>query len=577
MSSTPIDTATGSDQSVDDSGSAVNPPLPRHPDTHDVFNQPPPLENYNLYLEDHALQEAVVREGGDWAVDELTAFGALTGSREVIELGFQANEQRPQLRTHDRYGHRVDEVRFHPAYHRLMQISIENGLHASHWSRPGPGAQVARAAKFYLMSQVEAGHGCPITMTSASITALRRQEDIFAAWAPKILSHNYDPRNVPDRQKRGLTIGMAMTEKQGGSDVRANTTRAHPLEAGGPGSGYELVGHKYFVSAPMCDGFLVLAQAPGGLSCFLLPRWRPDGSKNPLQIQQLKNKMGNVSNASSETELRGAFAWMVGEEGRGVATILEMVAMTRFDCMLGSSAGMRQAVAQATHHCTYRRAFGKRLYEQPLMQNVLADLVLEHEAALALTLRMARSLDQCQHSEAEKRLLRIGTAIGKYWICKRTPGHAYEAMECIGGSGVMEDCIMPRLFRESPVNAIWEGSGNVQCLDVLRVIATAPDTVDTLMAELEAVRGADRCLDQGVAQLKKLLANTDALEYNARRLLEKLALTLQAALLVSGGNPSVADAFCASRLAGECGGRLYGDLPAGVNCAQIIDRATPAL
>lgn len=544
-------------------------------ETHEVQNQPPPLQNYNLYTQDQALVEAVQREGATWAQADIAAFGALTGSREVIELGFQANENKPVLYTHDNYGHRIDEVRFHPAYHRLMQISLENGLHSSHWSDPKPGAHVARAAKFYMQSQVDAAHGCPVTMTSAAIPALLEQPDIAAQWVPKIMACQYDHRNVPVAHKQAVTIGMAMTEKQGGSDVRANTVRAHPLGAGGPGQAYELVGHKYFVSAPMCDAFLVLAQTQSGLSCFLLPRWRPDGSKNPMQIQRLKNKMGNVANASCETELRGAYAQMVGGEGRGVATILNMVAMTRFDCMIGSSGGMRQAVAQALHHCAHRSAFGKRLAEQPLMQNVLADLVIEHEAALALTLRIARALDS--HSESEKQLVRMGTAVGKYWICKRTPAHAYEAMECIGGSGVMEDCIMPRLFRESPVNSIWEGSGNVQCLDMLRAMHRNAGSVDTYMNEVQAAAGADRRLDQYVARLGSELLDPSAIEYRARGLVEKMALALQGSLLVRSGNSAVADAFCASRLGGDSSGLTFGNLPRGVDCAGIIQRATPVM
>ncbi|HJV74630.1 MAG TPA: isovaleryl-CoA dehydrogenase [Noviherbaspirillum sp.] len=544
-------------------------------ETHVVTNQPPPLQDYNLYLADQALQEAVQREGAAWAEDELSAFGVLTGSSELIELGFQANENKPVLYTHDNYGHRIDEVRFHPAYHRLMQISLETGLHSSHWTNPKAGAQVARAAGFYMQSQVEAAHCCPVTMTSAVVPALLLQPDIARQWMPKILARHYDYRNIPVEQKQGLTIGMAMTEKQGGSDVRTNTLRAYPLGSGGPGQAYELVGHKYFVSAPMSDAFLVLAQAPGGLSCFLLPRWRPDGSKNPMQIQRLKNKMGNVANASSETELRGAYAEMIGEEGRGVATILKMVTMTRFDCMIGSSAGMRQAVAQALHHCAHRTAFGKRLAEQPLMQNVLADLVIEHEAALAMTMRLAHALDRSEHNESDKLLVRVGTAVGKYWICKRTPGHAYEAMECIGGSGVMEDCIMPRLFRESPVNSIWEGSGNVQCLDMLRAMSKSPGSVEAYMAEVQAAAGADKRLDQYVARLGRELADTSDIEYRARAIVEKMALALQASLLVRHGNPAVADAFCASRLTEQSSGLAYGSLPRGVNCAAIIKRATP--
>lgn len=544
-------------------------------ETHAVDNQPRPLQDYNLYLEDMALRDAVAREGAAWAENALHAFGALTGSREMIELGFQANENKPTLHTHDRYGRRVDEVRFHPAYHRLMQISIEHGLHCSHWTEPKDGAHVARAAMYYMQGQVEAAHCCPITMTSAVIPSLRLQPDVAVQWEPKILARHYDYRNIPAEQKEGVTIGMAMTEKQGGSDVRANTTRAYPLGTGGPGQPYELVGHKYFVSAPMCDAFLVLAQAPGGLSCFLLPRWRPDGSMNPLQIQSLKNKMGNVANASAETELRGAYAVMIGEEGRGVATILKMVSMTRFDCMIGSSSGMRQAAAQALHHCAQRSAFGKLLAEQPLMRNVLADLVIENEAALMMTMRIARALDRAGQNPAEKLLMRIGTAVGKYWICKRTPGHAYEAMECIGGSGVMEDCIMPRLFRESPVNSIWEGCGNVQCLDMLRAMQREPQSLDAFMDEVKLAAGANKHLDHYLAQLGREFGDQDDLEYRARGVVEKMALALQGSLLVRYGDRAVADAFCASRLSGQSSGLVYGNLPRGVDCAAIIKRATP--
>ncbi len=406
-------------------------------DTHTVVNVSRDLVDYNLYAQDAALQEAVGREGARWAHDALTAFGRTIGTADYLELGALANRHPPELDTHDRFGHRVDLVRFHPAYHTLMRTAIEHGLHASPWSEPKPGAHVARAAHTYLHTQVEAGHGCPITMTFAAVPSLRTTPALAAVWEPKITARVYDPRNVPDGRKAGVTIGMAMTEKQGGSDVRANTTRAFPVGADG-GDAYELVGHKFFVSAPMCDAFLVLAQAPGGLSCFLLPRWRPDGTKNPLQVLRLKRKMGNVSNASSETELRGALAWRVGEEGRGVRTIIEMVSMTRFDCMVGSTAGQRAALAQALHHCTIRAAFGQVLNRQPLMRNVLADLALETEGALTLTMRVARALGHRSDAH-EDHLVRLVTAIGKYWICKRTPNHAYEAMECIGGSGVMED------------------------------------------------------------------------------------------------------------------------------------------
>ncbi len=545
--------------------------------THEVTNQPPALEDYNLFLQDTALQEAVQREGGSDAIAELEAFGALAGKRETIELGFRANENKPSFDTHDRFGHRIDEVRFHPAYHELMRLAMEHGLHSSPWEKPGPGAQVARAARYYMHTQVEASHGCPITMTFASMPSILKQPELAKQWAPKILSREYDPRNVPDSEKSSVTIGMAMTEKQGGSDVRANTTRATPSGATGPGQAYELVGHKWFVSAPMCDAFLMLAQAPGGLSCFLMPRWRPDGTKNPWQIQRLKNKMGNVGNASSEVELRGALAWMVGEEGRGVPTIIEMVAMTRFDCMIGSSAGMRQAAAQALHHCHYRSAFGDRLSSQPLMQNVLADLALESEAAMAYTLRIARALDHPDDRQ-EQLMLRLATPVGKYWICKRTANHAYEAMECLGGNGVMEDTIMPRLLREAPVNAIWEGSGNVQCLDTLRALQKSPESLEAFQAELSLARGADSRFDNFVSRLQtdfgKALRDPQQIEFQARELVDRLAVAMQASLLLKGSTPEVADAFCASRLETH-GSHNIGTLPVGVNAAAIIERATP--
>ena len=542
-------------------------------ETHEVVNVARELADYNPYLEDAALQEAVRREGAAAAHESLAGFGRRVGTAEYIELGAVANRVPPELDTHDRFGHRVDLVRFHPAYHALMTTAIEHGLHSSPWTEPGPGAHVARAARCYLHTQVEAGHGCPVTMTFAAVPSLRTTPELARLWEPKITARVYDPRNVPDGEKRGLTIGMAMTEKQGGSDVRANTTRAFPVGAGGPGTPYELVGHKYFVSAPMSDAFLVLAQAPGGLSCFLLPRWRPDGSKNPLQVLRLKRKMGNVSNASSETELRGALAWMVGEEGRGVRTIIEMVAMTRFDCMVGSAAGQRAAVAQALHHCALRSAFGRRLNRQPLMMNVLADLVLEHEGSLALAMRVARALDS-RADEREDLLVRVLTAVGKYWICKRTPNLTYEAMECIGGSGVMEDSPMPRLFRESPVNAIWEGSGNVQCLDVLRALHRSPAAIDAFFSELAATRGASAPLDRAVGELQREFADPADLEYRARGIVDRMALAMQAGLLVRHAPAFVADAFCASRLAGT-GQRHFGALDRSADCAAIIARATP--
>ena len=544
-------------------------------ETHRVENQPHPLENYNSYLSDVALQDAVQREGGTQFTAELSAFGQLTGSASVIEWGFQANQNKPTFRTHDRYGRRVDEVDFHPAYHKLMETAIVNGIHALPWTETRKGKNLYRAALFYMQSQVEAGHGCPITMTFAAIPTIRKQESIAKQWEPLITSRIYDSRNIPAHEKNGVTIGMAMTEKQGGSDVRANTTRAFPVGHRGSGEVYELVGHKYFVSAPMCDAFLVLAQAEGGISCFLVPRWRPDGTKNPIQIQQLKNKMGNVSNASSETELRGAMGWLIGDEGRGIANILEMVALTRFDCMIGSSAGMRQAMAQILHHCQHRKAFGKTLIDQPLMQNVLADLSLESEAAVALTMRMARAMDN-PDDEQEQLLLRIGTAIGKYWICKRTPGHAYEAMECIGGSAVMEDSIMPRLYREAPVNAIWEGSGNVQCLDMLRAMSRNPGSLEALFAEVDEAKSLNKHFDSFVNKTKNAFSDLSNIEYQGRVLVEHLALSLQGSILLRTENEQLGEAFCASRM--QSGShQMYGTLPKDIDCSALLQRAQPTV
>ncbi len=540
-------------------------------ETHEVENQPPPLCDYNAYLADPALVAAAGRASIDQHAAGLVAFGARAGSAEMIELGVAANANPPELWTHDRFGHRVDEVRFHPAYHQLMRYAVEQGLHASPWTDDEPGAQVTRAARYYLHTQVEAAHGCPITMTFAAIPALRHQPDLLARFGRRITARVYDPRNCPDGDKAGLTVGMAMTEKQGGSDVRRNATRAHAIGQPGPGQPYELVGHKWFVSAPMCDLFLVLAQSAGGLSCFLLPRWRPDGSKNPLQIQQLKRKMGNVANASCETELRGALAWMVGEEGRGVRTIIEMVAATRYDCMIGSAAGMRQALVQAIHHCRHRQAFGAFLVEQPLMQNLLADLALESEAAMTLAMRVAQALAK-PDEEHERLLARLATPVGKYWICKRTPNHAYEAMEVIGGTGVMESHVMARLFRESPVNAIWEGSGNVQCLDMLRAMAREPEVTEAWFAELDRAAGGDAALDAHIKALKRDLSDSEKLDYRARDLADRMALALQAALLVQHAPSYVADAFCASRLA-RTGTGNYGTLPPRLDCKAIITRA----
>ncbi|HEY6131741.1 MAG TPA: acyl-CoA dehydrogenase family protein, partial [Halioglobus sp.] len=419
------------------------------------------------------------------------------------------------------------------------------------------------------------GHGCPVTMTFASVPTLRLTPKIADAWVPKVLAQGYDPRNIPHTEKQALTIGMGMTEKQGGSDVRTNTTSAHALGASGPGEAYELVGHKWFTSAPMCDAFLVLAQAQGGLSCFLVPRWREDGSKNPIQIQRLKNKMGNVSNASSEIELRDSLGWMVGQEGRGVSAIIEMVAMTRFDCMIGSTAGQRQATAQAVNHALTRQVFGKHLIDQPLMRNVLADLQLEVEGSLALTMRMGEALDlslATAGNEQEKQLLRLGLPTGKYWICKRTPSHAYEAMECLGGNGVTEDFILARLYRDAPINAIWEGSGNVQALDMLRALGRSPEVLDAWNAELGKTRGESAVLDAAVHTLNRALADTEEVEFRARRTVDQLALTMQASLLLQAGNHAISDAFIASRLE-QSGDRNFGTLPRGLDLDTILERA----
>jgi putative acyl-CoA dehydrogenase len=546
--------------------------------THVVFNQSAPLVDYDAYAGDAALRDAVVRHGAGWAEAALHEHGRRTGSAEVIEWGFLANDYRPRFSSHDRTGRRIDEVFYHDAYHRLLELGLTKGLHSSPWTRPRPGAHVARAALYYLQAQVESGHGCPLTMTFASVPTLRLTPSIADAWLPKLLANAYDPRNIPHADKGAVTLGMGMTEKQGGSDVRSNTTKAVACGRRGPGEPYELTGHKWFTSAPMSDAFLMLALAEERLSCFLVPRWRPDGSKNPILVQRLKNKMGNVSNASSEIELKGALGWLIGEEGRGVRAIIEMVAMTRFDCMIGSAAAQRQAVAQAVNHARDRKAFGKVLIEQPLMQNVLADLQLEVEGSVAMTMRMAEALDQVRNggstAEHESGLLRLGLPAGKYWICKSTPALTYEAMECLGGNGVIEEFITARLYRDAPINAIWEGSGNIQALDVLRALARNPGAIDAWFDELAATRGCSSELDAAEAALKASISARDDAEYRARRLVELLALTLQASLLVRADCPAVADAFIASRLAGK-GRSQFGSLPRGIDLSEILERADP--
>jgi putative acyl-CoA dehydrogenase len=544
-------------------------------ETHELVNQVPPLSNYNLLTSDHALKEALHREGAAWAEEKVSAYGQIAG-HEMFALGFQANENKPVLKTHNHSGERINQVVYHPAYHRLMALAVSHGLPSLPWSDPKSGAHVARAAMEYIHNQAESGTGCPLTMTFACVPTLRHQPDIAKLWEPKILSTEYDARDIPYEQKTGLMIGMAMTEKQGGSDVRSNSTQAYAIGVEGSGEAYELVGHKWFVSAPMSDAFLMLAQSKGGLSCFLVPRWRPDGTRNAFQIQQLKNKVGNISNASSEWELRGAYGTMVGDEGRGVRTIIEMVAMTRFDCMVGSSSLMRQAVAQAIHHAQYRSAFGDVLIKQPLMKNVLADLAIESEAALAMTMRVGRALDNSQENPAEKLFARIAVAIGKFWICKRAPGHIYEAQECLGGTGYIEESILPRLYREAPVNSIWEGSGNVQCLDVLRAIDKEKDILDILLDEIKQALGSNKNFDHFVKFLETEFSDRTNLQYRARRLVEGLAIALQASVLLRAGNELISDSFCSSRLSQE-EGKVFGTLPTDIDCDAIIKRAQPML
>ncbi|WP_226702322.1 acyl-CoA dehydrogenase family protein [Microbulbifer elongatus] len=539
--------------------------------THTVVNQPRPLQGHNLYAGDTALREAVTRNGGHGGEDDLQRYGEVCGRPEWIERGFQANHYKPEFEPHDRVGNRIDQVNYHPAYHQLMQLAKSEGLHSSPWTDPKPGAHVVRAAKYYLHSQVESGHCCPITMTFAAVPSINLTPALAKEWLPKITDRGYDPSNRPHTEKAALTIGMGMTEKQGGSDVRANSTTATPL---GDGS-YELVGHKWFTSAPMCDAFLMLAQTDAGLSCFLVPRWRPDGSKNPIQVQRLKDKAGNVSNASSEIELRGALGWLVGEEGRGVPAIIEMVAATRFDCMIGSSAGQRQATLQAIYHASQRSAFGKTLIDQPLMQNVLADLQLELEGSVAMTMRIAQAMDHLD-DERQKLLMRLGTAVGKYWICKRTPHHAYEAMECLGGNGVIENFITARLYRDAPINAIWEGSGNIQALDVLRALTKTPAVITNWYDELEGSTGSHPLYDKAVTNLKDELSKFENIEYRARYVVDQMALTMQSHLLIQGGNSAVAEGFITSRL-GTQGISNTGTLPASIDVKSIIGRGNPLL
>ncbi|MDH7452894.1 acyl-CoA dehydrogenase family protein [Luteimonas composti] len=533
--------------------------------THAVENQPPEFAARDLWRDDLALREALQREGGAGFADLVAAYGALAGG-ELLALSGDAHRDRPRLRTHDRFGRRIDTVEFHPNYHRIMGVAIGGGVAGLSWARPEPGAHVARAALSYLHYQAEPGSSCPLTMTHAAVPVLAREPSL-REWSEKVAACRYDPSDLPIADKHGVTLGMGMTEKQGGSDVRANATTATPQSGGD----YLLRGHKWFFSAPMSDGFLVLAQAPGGLTCFLMPRRLPDGALNGFRLMRLKDKLGDWSNASSEIEFDAARAWRVGDEGRGVATILQMVMLTRLDCMLGSAGLMRMALAQALHHCRHRKAFGRALLEQPLMRNVLADLAIEAEAALALSMRVARAVDAAPRDPAEAAFARIATAIGKFWICKRAPAFANEAQECLGGAGYVEESLLPRLYRQAPLNSIWEGSGNIQCLDVLRALSREPAAAAALLSRLEAASGRDADFDAGLDRLREALAMPE--EAGARRLVAAMAVQLQAAVLLEAGSP-IASKFCRSRLGGTAG--VYGALDPSTGFDGVLERASGA-
>lgn len=543
--------------------------LPTPPfETHVVDNQPAPFGGQDLWKTDLALQEAVAREGGAAFAAPLQHYGKLAGS-DLYHAGFDANRQRPVLRTHDAQGHRIDTVDFHPAYHQLMATAKTHGVAGLSWQSSKPGAHVARAALSFLHHQAEAGTSCPLTMTHAAVPVLQ-QVPALAEWARKAATPFYDPRDLPVGDKPGITLGMGMTEKQGGSDVRANTTTATPLAGEGE---YRLVGHKWFFSAPMSDGWLVLAQAPGGLSCFLMPRRLECGRRNAFHLMRLKDKLGDWSNASSEVEFCGAWARRVGDEGRGIATIIEMVMLTRLDCMLGAAAEMRMALSQALHHARQRRSFGKRLVEHALMANVLADLAIESEAATALSMRVARAVDAAPQDAGEAAFARIATAIGKFWVCKRVPAFVNEAQECLGGAGYVEESMLPRLYRQAPLNSIWEGSGNVQCLDVLRALAREPQARAALQLELQQAAGIDAGYDAALQAANVQLANAALQEADARRVSAALATLLQASVLLRAGSP-VAQAFVRSRLGNPQ--LVYGMLDADAPLADILVRAAPA-
>jgi putative acyl-CoA dehydrogenase len=540
-----------------------------HLETHEVTNVPPPFAGRNLYSIDSALRDAARVHGGDWVDQPLTALGAAIGTDEVLQWGEDANRYPPALQTFDRFGRRIDEVTFHPAYHRLMALAMEHRIHSIGWAERRAGRHVAHAALLALFTEAEAGTMCPVSMTYASVPALRNQPEIATLWEPKIASGSYDAPLRPIAEKRGVTVGMAMTEKQGGSDVRANTTRAFPLGAGGPGRDYRLVGHKWFCSAPMCDAFLTLAYTEKGLSCFLVPRIKPDGERNTIHIMRLKDKLGNKSNASSEIEYHNTYAQMIGEDGRGVSTIIDMVHHTRLDTMAGSLGIMRRALSEATHHVSHRRAFQKILIDQPLMRTVIADLALDYEAAAMLTMRVARAFDG--ETEEDRSFARLAVALGKFWIAKRTPQFVYECLECLGGGGYVEEGPLARYYREAPLNAIWEGSGNVIALDILRTLQKDAKSLDAFFAELSPARGAHGNFDRSFDEIAGALRRGGVSEANARHVAETMALTLQAALLLRYGTPEAAAGFCELRLGG---GRAvnYGAASQAVDVNAILAR-----
>jgi len=535
------------------------------------------LEPYNPYTADPVLRRAVAREGAGAADAGLEEFGSRIGSEEVYRWGFEANRHSPELVTHDRFGGRIDEVRYHPSYHRLMELSVGAGIHASHYDgTPADGSYVARTARMHLISQVEVGHGCPISMTGAVLPALREQPDLAAAWEPRIRTRSYDPRLIDPAAKTGNLLGMGLTEKQGGSDVRANSSIAVPVDGGGPAGEYRLTGHKWFTSAPMCDAFLVLAQAPAGISCFLVPRILPDGTRNPLRLMRLKDKLGNRSNASSELEFTDAAGWLVGEEGRGINVIIKMVNATRIDVTNWSVSLMRQAVSQAAWYLSEREAFGAPLVDKPLMQNVLADLELETEVGTMMVMRLAGAYERAAIDDHEAAFLRLASAVAKYWLSKRSTPVVREALECVGGNGYVEESILPRLYREAPLNAIWEGAGNVIALDVLRALQRAPEAGEAFMAELSQVQGADRIVDRELQRIRQALSEAvtgDEAEAGARRLVEQLAVCWGASLCLRH-EPVVADAYVRSRLDGDWGVEL-GTLDPQLDLAGLAQRACP--